>query len=137
MKDPARCKHLYVTPFWMCVSSAGAGAAFLLNAALQSLAGGNIEAARQRFGLCKDELSAQVAKSGYTAGLSSQLGEVCGSQVQELPFRTFTRGVIDKLTPYNVQPCYGRAPATNAWGTAPRPQRTTRRASRTWSTALR
>jgi hypothetical protein len=61
---------------------AGEGAAFLLNAALRSMAGGNVAAARQRFALARDELSAQAAKSGYTPALSCQLGEVCGSQAR-------------------------------------------------------
>ena len=59
----------------------GASVAFLLNAALRSMAGGNARAARQRLGLCKQELVAQAEGQGYTPELCCQLGDVCGSQV--------------------------------------------------------
>ena len=72
---------------WKCIGNhikstrAGKHAEFLEQLALRSLAGGNVEAAINRLGLCKDALLAEVSSSGYTSELSYRLGNVIGTQV--------------------------------------------------------
>ena len=56
-------------------------AEFLLEIALQSLAGGNIKAAFMRLKLCQDQLL-KISEGGQPrAEIAVQLGAVCGSQV--------------------------------------------------------
>ena len=80
--------------------------AFLLNAALRSMAGGNVAAARQRFGLCKQELVAQAEAQGHTPELCCQLGDVCGSQV----------GGRGECSGFSVQLCSANVAIHYGWG---------------------
>ena len=57
-------------------------AAFFLDLGLQSLAGGNVRAALQRLGQCRQHLEASLALQPSSEHLCSQLGAVCGSQVR-------------------------------------------------------
>lgn len=83
---PCHC-CLVAQSLWKCVGNhskstcAGKHAEFLEQLALRSLAGGNVEAAINRLGLCKDALLAEVSSSGYTSELSYRLGNVIGTQV--------------------------------------------------------
>jgi hypothetical protein len=56
-------------------------AAFILDAALKSMAGGNLRAAEARFGRCRAMLKQQAESEGCSAELCCQLGDVCGAQV--------------------------------------------------------
>ena len=60
---------------------AGDRADFLEQQALCSLAGGNVAAASQRMGLCKDALLEDASSAGYTPQLCYRLGSVIGVQV--------------------------------------------------------
>ncbi len=66
------------------VRCAGNRAEFLEQQALRSLAGGNIAAASQRMGLCRDALLADASSAGYTPQLCYRLGSVIGVQVSAL-----------------------------------------------------
>lgn len=56
-------------------------AEFLLEIALQSMAGGNLRAALARLQLCKDQLLRVSSGKEPKAETAVQLGAVCGSQV--------------------------------------------------------
>lgn len=57
--------------------------AYLLDAALRSMAGGNMCAALARFGRGRAMLTHQAEEAGYNAKLCCQLGDVCGAQVNQ------------------------------------------------------
>ena len=77
-----RCHHCPVAQSpWKCAGNhiectcAGKHAEFLEQLALRSLAGGNVEAAINRLGLCKDALLAEVSSSGYTSETELPAGQ--------------------------------------------------------------
>lgn len=60
---------------------AGKHASFLEQQALRSLAGGNVDAAVHRLGLCRDALLEEATASGHSPELCYRLGNVIGTQV--------------------------------------------------------